>query len=288
MNNEEAEPLNEVATVEDEDLALVDEVQRPRKITRAFAATYRGLHKASGILALVGFLLGAGALALSWAPASNYRATDPAHDGYVQPRSISNLVERIQESTVTVWCETAPETGSQGTGWAIKLKTDVQEKYPTTLLTNHHVIKTCLNGGGKVTVALPYKDPKPAVIVKWDKENDLAVLATKVKLPVLQLSEYVPWPGYWVMALGSADGYEGSVSFGNVLNTNATEVLLTNNISHGNSGGPLVDNEGNVVGVVTWGLDTEQYNGAKSLDAFCVKILKCKYDKGESWWDYSG
>ena len=92
------------------------------------------------------------------------------------------------------------------------------------------------------------------------------------------------------MALGSADGYEGSVSFGNVINTNTLEILITNNISPGSSGGPLIDNEGYVVGVTSWGLDMEQYNGAMSLDAFCAKILACKYEvKGvKTWWDYNG
>jgi hypothetical protein len=65
--------------------------------------------------------------------------------------------------------------------------------------------------------------------------------------------------------------------------------LITNNISHGSSGGPLVDNEGFVVGMTSWGYTEEQYNGAKSLDAFCAKILKCKYefDGVKTWWEYS-
>ena len=47
--------------------------------------------------------------------------------------------------------------------------------------------------------------------------------------------------------------------------------------------------EGFVVGVTTWGLDLEQYNGAMSLDTFCVKILKCEFEfEGKkTWWDYS-
>jgi hypothetical protein len=49
----------------------------------------------------------------------------------------------------------------------------------------------------------------------------------------------------------------------------------------------LVDNEGKVVGVITWAFGEEQYNGAKSLDAFCAKILKCEYDGGKTWWEYS-
>ena len=91
------------------------------------------------------------------------------------------------------------------------------------------------------------------------------------------------------MALGSADGYEGSVSFGNVINFYGNEIFITNNISPGSSGGPLIDNEGFVVGVTSWGLVDLQYNGAMSLDGFCAKILECKYEfKGEmTWWDYS-
>ena len=49
-----------------------------------------------------------------------------------------------------------------------------------------------------------------------------------------------------------------------------------------------LQNEGNVVAVVSWSLDEEQYNGTKSLNAFCAKILKCENEyKGEkTWWDY--
>ena len=38
-----------------------------------------------------------------WATAGHYSAEDPKHDGYVQPRRISDLVDKTQESTLTVW-----------------------------------------------------------------------------------------------------------------------------------------------------------------------------------------
>ena len=79
-------------------------------------------------------------------------------------------------------------------------------------------------------------------------------------------------------AIGSADGYQGSVAFGNVLNGTNLEILMTAPLSHGNSGGPLVDNEGNVVGTNTFGRIDEQYNGAMSLNALCVKIMECQGD----------
>ena len=238
-------------------------------------------------LAIIATPFALGAFLLTWAPSIQYANEDPSSDGYVPPRIIQKLVDRTQESTVTVWCEPTKGKGKQGTAFAIELETSVSKEYPTTLITNHHVIEACIGVDHKLTIALFYEEPVEAVIVKWDEENDLAVLATKLELPYLQLSQYDPYPGYWVMALGSADGYEGSVSFGNVINTNSAEILITNNVSSGNSGGPLVDNEGKVVGVITWAFGEEQYNGAKSLDAFCAKILECQYDNGKTWWDYS-
>jgi len=83
------------------------------------------------------------------------------------------------------------------------------------------------------------------------------------------------------MALGSADGFEGSVSFGSVLKSTDTEILITANISGGNSGGPLIDNEGLVIGTTSWESTKEQYNGAKSLNAMCEQILKCD---GKYYW----
>jgi len=245
-------------------------------------------NKFIAFLAIIATPFALGAFLLTWAPSVQYANEDPSSDGYVPPRIVGQLVDRTQESTVTVWCEPAKGDGKQGTAFAIELETDISKEYPTTLITNHHVIEPCIGVDHELTIALPFEDPIKAVVVKWDEENDLAVLATKLELPYLQLSQYDPYPGYWVMALGSADGYEGSVSFGNVININTAEILITNNISPGSSGGPLVDNEGFVVGVTSWGLDLEQYNGAMSLDAFCAKILKCEYDGGKTWWDYSG
>jgi S1-C subfamily serine protease len=238
-------------------------------------------------LAIIATPFALGAFLLAWAPSNQFHLSDPKQDGYVQPRSSGDLVAKTQESTVSVFCEKAKDDLKVGTAWAIDLKNGMDETNPTTLITNHHVIEECLNGKGKLTVAELFKKEVSAQIIKWDEENDLAVLATSLDLKPLELSQAEPWPGYWVMVLGSADGYEGSVSFGNVINSNTAELLITNNISHGSSGGPLIDNEGNVVGVTSWGLDVEQYNGAKSLDAFCAKILECEYAGGKTWWEYA-
>jgi S1-C subfamily serine protease len=221
-----------------------------------------------------------GAFFLAWAPSAQYAASNPEYDGYVQPRNLAGLVEQTQRSTVTVYCDSKKGT-SQGTAWAIDLENGQDKRFPTSLITNHHVIEDCI-GGGTVTVAELYDKEVGATIIKWDKKNDLAVLATGLELKPLELSDATPWPGYWVMAYGSASGFEGSVAFGSVLNLTVDEVLMTANVSGGNSGGPLVDNEGRVIGTVSWNSKRDQFNGAKSLDAMCAKIIECD---GETYWE---
>jgi S1-C subfamily serine protease len=232
-------------------------------------------------LAIIATPFALGAFMLAWSPSEQFHMSNPKSDGYVQPRSVGDLVERTQESTVSVFCVVRDDDWGLGTAWAIELENGLGEKFPTTLITNHHVIEECIGGKGEVTVAELYEEPVPARIIKWDKENDLAVLATGLKLKPLGLSQAEPWPGYWVMVLGSADGYQGSVAFGSVLNATDNEIFITANVSGGNSGGPLIDNEGLVIGTTSWGKKTEQYNGAKSLNAMCEQILKCD---GKYYW----
>ena len=88
-------------------------------------------------LAIIATPFALGAFLLTWAPSMQYSNEDPASDGYVPPRSIERLVEKTQESTVTVWCEPKVGMDSQGTAFAIELDTDVMDQYPTTLITNH-------------------------------------------------------------------------------------------------------------------------------------------------------
>ena len=228
-------------------------------------------------------LIGAGTY-YGWGPVFQYRNTDPQIDGYVQPRSIANLVDLVQESTITIYCEAnAEEKSGLGTGWAIDINTAGEKEFPTALITNHHVIENCIGGKGKVVVEEFGGKKHAAIITNWDEENDLAVVATKLKIKALKLSYNIPYPGYWVMAVGTADGYAGSVAFGNVLNITGNEILITAALSHGNSGGPLVDNEGYVIGINSWGSTVEQYNGAMSLDALCYVIKMCT---DGTFWDW--
>ena len=75
----------------------------------------------------------------------------------------------------------------------------------------------------------------------FDRKNDLAIVATKARVPELEISPR-PEPGWWSMALGSPFGLEKSVSTGNVMNvTSDGYVISSAPVNPGNSGGPLVN-----------------------------------------------
>ena len=265
--------------------ALIDSPSRFKKavafLRKPFTFFNRITKRGAGALAVIAVLLGSTGVYLGIGPYLHYNNTDPTEDGFVQPRSIEGLVDRVQASTVTVYCDYTEDKYSQGSGWAISLPITQQEKYPTSLITNYHVIEDCLNESGQVRVKTYFGKDYLAQVDRWDKKNDLAVVMSNAKAAPLPLSQAIPYPGYWVMAAGTPNGYEGSVAFGSVLNGTDTEVLITAPISNGNSGGPLVDNEGNVIGTNAWSQTGEQYNGAISLDAMCIKIMKCD---GKFYW----
>lgn len=225
---------------------------------------------------------------MAWPAYRQYRLVDPKMDGFVQPRSIANLVRKAQLSTVTIYCNNAKDMYSQGSGWSTTLKIEKDEEFPTAIVTNYHVIEDCLNDDGtlkkdSLTITkLNGEKEWPAIVYNFDAENDLAIIRTKADVNPLKMAPSMPYAGYWVMAVGTADGYEGSVAFGNVLNITDTDILITANISHGNSGGPLLDNEGNVIGTNTFRSKLEQYNGAKSLDAMCEVFIECG---GKYYWE---
>jgi S1-C subfamily serine protease len=137
------------------------------------------IRRLAPLTAVVALLLGTGGIYLGMGPYLHYNDTDPASDGFVQPRSIEALVDRVSASTVTVFCDYSKEKTSLGSGWAIELPNIDSAKYKTTIITNHHVIKKCLGYNSKVFIKLVgSKKRYEAVVENWDKENDLAVIVT--------------------------------------------------------------------------------------------------------------
>ena len=215
-----------------------------------------------------------------------YSMTDPDTNGYVEPRDLGTILEKLDKSVVTIYCDVTKDKATQGTAWAFDFES-ITDGGRTALMTNHHVIEDCISGG-KLSIEDYWGKTYDAKLENYDEYNDLAIISSSHKLPSLNLASYPPSMGYWVVAYGTADGFVGSVATGNIINiTNAGELLITANLSGGNSGGPLIDNEGNVFGVNTSSYNNEkantQYNISVSLDSFCDVLIDCD---GDTYWDW--
>jgi S1-C subfamily serine protease len=87
----------------------------------------------------------------------------------------------------------------------------------------------------------------------WDASHDLALVIIDVgSLRVLSFSDAVPDAGLGVWAFGAATGPPGATAAGGQVVTSTSRILATNAVFGPHAwGGPLVDGEGRVMGVLT-------------------------------------
>jgi serine protease Do len=134
------------------------------------------------------------------------------------------------------------------------------------IVTNNHVISADQVGRGgavvsSITVTLPDRTEYPAKIVGRDPASDLAVLKIEAKgLPFVKFGDSAKTRvGDWVVAIGNPFGLGGSVTAGIVsaLHRNIGSgpydryIQTDASINRGNSGGPMFDLNGNVIGINT-------------------------------------
>ncbi|MFN9792789.1 MAG: Do family serine endopeptidase [Pseudomonadota bacterium] len=126
------------------------------------------------------------------------------------------------------------------------------------LLTNHHVV----DGADEVTVRLKDRSEYTARVVGSDPQSDVALLKIEAKdLPTVTLGDSDALkPGQWVVAIGSPLGLEYSVAAGIVSAVGRSNQFDSTQryvpfiqtdvaINRGNSGGPLINLAGEVVGI---------------------------------------
>ncbi|HYL88567.1 MAG TPA: DegQ family serine endoprotease [Burkholderiales bacterium] len=123
------------------------------------------------------------------------------------------------------------------------------------VLTNAHVV----DGAAQVTVKLTDRREFSAKVIGKDPQTDVAVLKIDAKnLPVVKLGDARTLrPGAWVVAIGSPFGFENSVTAGVVSavgrslpDESYVPFIQTDAaVNPGNSGGPLFNLAGEVVGI---------------------------------------
>jgi putative serine protease PepD len=223
---------------------------------------------AVSVAAIAGGGAGAGAVALTHG-SSHATPTVAASPGVANVASASLTVGQIAKTSIPSVVEVdATEVASQspfpgggqsggtaqGTGFMYDAKGDI--------VTNDHVV----SGSSSVSVKLSDGSVYKATIVGADPSTDLAVVhidAPSSKLVPLALADSSKVSiGDGVVAIGNPFGLDGSVTSGIVSALNR-EILAPDNtpiegaiqtdaaINHGNSGGPLLDLEGQVIGITS-------------------------------------
>ena len=130
------------------------------------------------------------------------------------------------------------------------------------VVTNNHVVAPTARGiVEEITVTTPDGVDYPAELVGNDAASDLAVLKIKAPkaLPFVRFGDSAhARPGDWVVAIGNPFGLGGTVTSGIISaiqratgsGTAYDRYIQTDAaINRGNSGGPLFDMQGNVIGI---------------------------------------
>jgi putative serine protease PepD len=184
-------------------------------------------------------------------PTVNLRGGTALGGSYGQTGSLAGVARKVLPSVVMI--ET---TGEEGSGFIVS---------GGYIVTSNHVIAGMVPGGS-LRVVFENKRTSTATVIGTDPTTDIAVLKPKVSgsLPALPLGNSGNLAvGDPVIAVGSPLGLTGTVTSGIVSALNRP-VTATNGagdsafigaiqtdapINQGNSGGPLVNSAGQVIGV---------------------------------------
>ena len=185
-----------------------------------------------------------------------------------QSAGLEPLAQRVLKSVYTV--ESGQELGTAWVAW--------KNGGTSYLITANHVVADAVASGDR-SVTLKQKGASiPGTVVKTDTTNDLAVVQTTGTVgPALWQTPQPgvsPLVGDALLLVGSPYGLEGTVTQGVVSRVTYNQIQTDAAANPGNSGGPAVDRQGEVVGVLLSG-GGENLNFAAPIQRACVAIRSC-------------
>ena len=212
-----------------------------------------------------------------------------------QPSDLAGLTKKLTQSVVTVFCDSGNDLGS---GWAANVAMSSSMKaagYRSYIITNLHVVAACTTDSS-IRMRLSNGQMITGKVWAWsDTDHDVAGIVSNSPLPSLTWRGKIPAQGWWVGVIGSPLGQPGLLSTG-VISSVALSAGGPNNfpaytgtttapINHGNSGGPVFDSSGRVLGLATAGFVNAQnigiFNGTPIL---CDVVINCP-SQGSVWGD---
>ena len=174
---------------------------------------------------------------------SNARAIKNREVSY---KTLTEAIEAAKKSTITV--RTA---GGHGSGFVIG--------DGSLVITNAHVVGEAKN----VTIVTSGGISLNGEVIKVSKERDTALITlSSLRLPALRINASIPASASKIYAVGSPldERLSGTVTEGIVSGTRLLDgyewIQSDVAINPGNSGGPLMDTNGEVIGISTMGMQS--------------------------------
>jgi len=212
-------------------------------------------------------------------------------DYFLPPKDFSNLISLVSESVVRIECDFGLR-GGVGTGFALNVA-NYSSGYTTAIITNYHVIRNCHENFGRLRVfhgAQRVESLSPKIRAT-DEGNDLALIEVRDSIPALVPVTRPVEVGWWSMAVGnprSINPDDLGDPLGVVLDNNVSVGIITSvigtrwnytsaTINRGNSGGPLVNNRGELIGINTLGSTNDEvglWNIAVNSEIIFENLLK--------------
>lgn len=191
------------------------------------------------------------------------------------PTDLVSLSSSLAKSVVTVLCG-----NSLGSGWSVNADlsaANIASGFRSYIISNHHVISECTTNKD-IYVVLSDQTKVSAYVYAWDEANDVAGILTSTFIQPLNWRGATPEQGWWSGIIGSPLGFPGVLTTGIVSSVSSAKFTGTTTapINHGNSGGPVFDRTGRVIGLATAKyIDSEGFGIFHGTPLLCFKILNC-------------
>lgn len=181
----------------------------------------------------------------------------------------AEIYEKCMKATVEIIVKKSGDVYKLGSGFFID---------NGIVITNYHVVAGAVDAAVIDSSNRTYNIEQ---VLGYDENIDLAILKINSQNEYLEKSQEEVKPGETVYTLGSPLGLTGTLSSGMVASPiriieNVNYIQVTAPMSPGNSGGPLLNKYGEVMGINTW-----QYSEGQNLN-FSINISevqKVKTDK---------
>jgi S1-C subfamily serine protease len=177
----------------------------------------------------------------------------------------AKVVAEAQEAVFTIYTDQA-----QGTAFAVF----PTEDGGTWLATNSHVVDDAIRADRRVRLVQGDRSWQGQVAT-WQDRPDVALIRVVGDLPTLSVAAS-PTVGDQVLAYGSPFGLPDTVTKGIISAVRGDYLQTDAQINHGNSGGPLLNARGEVLGITTYDLEGggSGLGVAISMPAFCKAVFQ--------------